>query len=254
MKVVILGSSGGDPGARQYVSSYLINDSIAIDAGCLGFHGSPDQQARVRHVFLTHSHSDHTTSLPIFIENVWTPSPECPCIYGSAETLGAIRRSIFNNEVWPDFVALSERMPPFLRLRVLEPEVSVDVEGLRVMPVCVDHTIPTYAYVVQDSSTAIIFGADSAPTTRLWEIARTIPVLKAVFLEASFPNRMKTVAEVSRHLTPDMFGREAAKIPAGVKVIAVHMKVRYRSETESELNGLGLPLLDIGQCEQEYMF
>ena len=55
MKVVILGSSGGDPGARQYVSSYLINDSIAIDAGCLGFHGSPDQQARVRHVFLTHS-------------------------------------------------------------------------------------------------------------------------------------------------------------------------------------------------------
>ena len=254
MKVVILGSSGGNSGSRQYVSSYLINDSVAIDAGCLGFHGSPEQQARVRHVFLTHSHSDHTTSLPIFIENVWTPSPDCPCIYGSAETLNAIRRSIFNNEVWPDFVALSEKMPPFLRLKVLEPEMSVDVEGLSVTPVYVEHTIPTFAYVVQDSVTAVIFGADSAPTTRLWEIAKTIPILKAVFLEASFPDRMRSVAEVSRHLTPEMFGREVAKMPADAKVIAVHMKVRYRSETESELNRLGLPLLEIGECEREYTF
>jgi ribonuclease BN (tRNA processing enzyme) len=254
MKVAILGFSGGNSGARQYVSSYLINDSVAIDAGCLGFHGSPEQQARVRHVFLTHSHSDHTTSLPIFIENVWTPSPDCPCIYGSAETLDAIRRSIFNDEVWPDFVALSERMPPFLRLQILEPELSVDVEGLRVTPVCVEHTIPTFAYVVQDTVTAVIFGADSSPTTRLWEIARTIPILKAVFLEASFPNRMRSVAEASRHLTPEMFGCEAAKMPPGAKVIAVHMKVRYRSEIEAELKMLGLPLLEIGECEREYIF
>ena len=253
MKVVILGSSDGDSGARQYVSSYLINDSVAIDAGCLGFHGSPEQQARVRNVFLTHSHSDHTTSLPIFIENVWTPSPDCPCIYGSAVTLDAIQRSIFNNEVWPDFVALSESMPPFLRLRALEPEESVEVEGLRVMPVRVEHTIPTFAYVVQDSVTAVIFGADSAPTTRLWEVARTIPVLKAVFLEASFPNRMRSIAEASLHLTPETFGCEAAKAPPGVRVIAVHMKVRYRAETEAELKSLGLPLLEIGECEREYI-
>jgi ribonuclease BN (tRNA processing enzyme) len=254
MKVVILGSSGSDPGARQYVSSYLINDSIAVDAGCLGFYGSPEQQARVEHVLLTHAHMDHTTSLPIFIENAWTPSPDCPCIYGSPQTLDSIQRSIFNNEVWPDFVALSETMPPFLRLKTLQPEVSVDIAGLTVTPVPVDHTIPTFAYVVQSGGTAVIFGADSAPTTRLWEVARATPGLRAVFLEASFPNRLSSLAQVSRHLTPELFGREAAKVPAGVRVIAVHMKVRYRSEIQCELNSLGLPFVEIGECEREYLF
>jgi hypothetical protein len=137
---------------------------------------------------------------------------------------------------------------------VLQNEVSVDVAGLNVTPVCVEHTIPTFAYVVQDGVTAVIFGADSAPTTRLWEIAKRTPALKAVFLEASFPNRMRNLAEVSRHLTPEMFGSEAAKMPAGVKLIAVHMKVRYRFEIEAELNRLGLPLLEIGECEREYVF
>jgi hypothetical protein len=51
-----------------------------------------------------------------------------------------------------------------------------------------------------------------------------------------------------------MFGREAAKLPPGVRVIAVHLKVRYRDQILSELEELGLPLLEIGECEREYVF
>ena len=36
MRVQILGMSTHDAARRQYVSSYLINGTIAIDAGCLG--------------------------------------------------------------------------------------------------------------------------------------------------------------------------------------------------------------------------
>src|SRR5262245_44604353 len=111
MKIVILGSSGQDIARRQYVSSYLINGSVAVDAGCLGFFGSPAEQDAVRHIFLTHAHADHIASLPIFLDNVWNPTPDCPTVYGSRETLDMIRRCILNNEVWPDFVALSEVMP-----------------------------------------------------------------------------------------------------------------------------------------------
>jgi mRNA degradation ribonuclease J1/J2 len=107
MNIIILGSSDQDAARRQYVSSYLINGSVAIDAGCLGFHGSPADQEAVRHLFLTHAHADHVTSLPIYLENVWTPGPDCPILYGSRETLDMVRRHIFNDEVWPDFVALS---------------------------------------------------------------------------------------------------------------------------------------------------
>ena len=100
----------------------------------------------------------------------------------------------------------------------------------------------------------MIFGGDSGPTDRLWEIARQTQGLRAVFLEACFPNSMTGLAEVSLHLTPQMFGREAAKLPAGIRVIAVHIKVRYREQVIQELHDLQLSNLEIGECEKEYCF
>ena len=254
MRVVILGSSGPDGVRRQYSSTYLINSNVAIDAGYLGLHGPPEGQQAVRHVFLTHAHADHIASLPLFLDNVWTSSDECPAVYGSAGTLATVRRCIFNDEVWPDLVAMSERMSPFLRLHSLEPEVPVSAAGLTITAVPVQHLVPTFAYVVQDDRSAVIFGADSGPTTRLWEVAQQVPGLRAIFLEATFPNRMRSLAEASCHLTPSMVRQEVLKAPPRVKVIAVHLKVRFFDEIKRELQELGLPHLEIGECEREYVF
>jgi ribonuclease BN (tRNA processing enzyme) len=254
MKVRILGSSVNDAARRQFVSSYLVNGTVAVDAGCLGFHGTPQEQEAVRHVFITHCHADHIGSLPIFIENAWTPSDSCPEVYGLRETLDAVQKHVFNDVIWPDFVALSTRMPPFLRLCTVQPEVPVEADGLRITPVPVNHVVPTLAYVVSDGRTAVIFAGDSGPTTRLWEVARQTAGLRAVFLEASFPNSLQGLADVSLHLTAKTFSQEFAKIPSGVKVVATHIKVRYRDEVISELNALALPNLEIGECEKEYEF
>jgi ribonuclease BN (tRNA processing enzyme) len=254
MRIKILGSSVRDTARRQFVSSYLINGTVAIDAGCLGLWGTPQEQEAVRHVFLTHSHIDHTASLPIFVENAWTPAETCPRIYGSAETLNDVQRHVFNNRIWPDFIALSRNMPPFLDVCPVKAEEPVNADGLRITPVLVNHVIPTFGYVVNDGSAAIIFGGDSGPTNRLWEIAHQTDGLRAVFLEACFPNSMTRLAEVSLHMTPEMVSREIAKMPAGVTVVAVHIKVRYRDEVIRELNALGIPNLVIGECEQEYDF
>ncbi len=254
MRVKLLGSSVQDTARRQYVSSYLINGTVAIDAGCLGLYGTPKDQEAIRHVFLTHSHADHTASLPIFVENVWTSAPNCPQVYGCPATLSAVQRHIFNDVMWPDFIALSKTNPPFLDLRPLDAEVSVEADGLQVTPVRVNHVVPTFGYVISDGKSAVIFGADSGPTERLWEIARQTPGLRAVFLEACFPNYLTSLAEVSLHMTPEMFGREVAKIPAGVKIVAVHIKVRYREEVIQELRNLQLPDLEIAECETEYEF
>jgi ribonuclease BN (tRNA processing enzyme) len=252
MKVQLLASSVQDPSRRQFVSSFLINRTVAIDAGCLGFHGSPHEQEAIRHVFLTHSHADHTASLPIFLENAWTPSRECPRVYGSPETLDSVQRHIFNDVVWPDFVALSKKMHPFLCLCPLQAEVPVEADGLRITPVRVNHVVPTFGYVVSDAESAVIIAGDSGPTDRLWEVAHQTDGLWAVFLEACFPNSMKSLAEVSLHLTPEMFCREVAKMPSGIRVVAVHIKVRYREQVIRELCALRLPNLEIGECEKEY--
>jgi ribonuclease BN (tRNA processing enzyme) len=254
MKVRLLGSSLQNAARRQYVSSYLINGTVAIDAGCLGFHGTPQEQEAIRHVFLTHSHTDHTASLPIFVENAWTPAGECAVIYGSPETLDAIQKHIFNEVMWPDFVALSRKMHPFLRLHTLRSEEPVEAAGLRILPVPMNHVVPTVGYVISDGRSSVVVAGDTGPTTRLWEVAYQTPNLRAVFLEACFPNSMTSLAEVSLHLTPEMFCREVAKMPSGITVVVVHIKVRYSKEVIRELHGLGLPNLEIGVCEDEYDF
>lgn len=254
MKIKLLGSSVQDTARRQYVSSYLINGTVAIDAGCLGFSGTPQQQEAINHLFLTHSHMDHVASLPIFVENAWTPAAGCPQVYGSRETIDALQEHIFNNVIWPDFVSMSQRMPPFLNVQYMKNEVPVDADGLRVTPVQVNHIVPTFGYVVTDGASAVIFGGDSGPTDRLWEVAHQTPNLRAVFLEACFPNSLTALAEASLHMTPEMFRREVCKMPSGVEILAVHIKVRYREQVIRELHALGLPNLAIGECEKGYEF
>ena len=252
MKVRLLASSVQDPSRRQFVTSCLINRAVAIDAGCVGFYGSPQEQEAIRHVFLTHSHADHTASLPMFVENTWSSSGTCPRIYGSRETLDSLQRHVFNDTIWPDLVALSKKMHPFLSLCPLQAEVPVEADGLKITPVRVNHLVPTFGYVVSDADGAVIIGGDSGPTDRLWEVAHQTDGLWAVFLEASFPNSMKSLAEAARHLTPEMFRREVEKMPSGVRVVAVHIKVRYREQVIRELRALRLPNLEIGECEKEY--
>jgi ribonuclease BN (tRNA processing enzyme) len=145
-------------------------------------------------------------------------------------------------------------MPPFLRVQPIENEVPVEADGLRMIPVRVNHLVPTFGYVVSDEKSAVIFGGDSGPTERLWEVAHRTPNLRAVFLEACFPNSLTPLAEASLHMTPEMFKREVCKMPRGVTVVAVHIKVRYRDEVIRELHSLGLPNLEIGECDKEYGF
>ena len=254
MKVRILGSAPHHSAVRQYVSSYLINGCVAIDASCLGMYGVPRDQAAVDHVFLTHSHADHCASLPIFVENRYGLAPQCPVIYGSRHTLDSLQKHVFNDVVWPDFIKLSAQIQPFLRLRALEAEKPVEAEGLCITPVEVNHVVPTFAYLVSDSQGTVIFAADSGPTDRLWDLARQLPSLRGVFLEASFPNALRALAEASLHLTPQMFAAEVAKLPRSTRVIAVHIKMAHRETVVGELSGLGIPTLEIGECETDYSF
>jgi hypothetical protein len=51
-----------------------------------------------------------------------------------------------------------------------------------------------------------------------------------------------------------MFAAEVGKLPRSTRVIAVHIKTAYRETVVQELSGLGLPTLEIGQCETDYIF
>jgi ribonuclease BN (tRNA processing enzyme) len=255
MRIRILPSAPGAPGGCQYLTSFLVDDVLAIDAGSLGLYGTPDDQARVRDVFLTHSHADHTGSLPVFVENAYEGREDCVVVHGHRTTLTSLRKDVFNDRVWPDFLAFPADAPAFLALSELEPERPVEACGLRVTPVATHHTVPTLGYVLEDArGAAVVIAGDTSATERLWQVARARPGLKAVFLEASFPDELEDFARQTGHLTPRAFAAELDKLGREVESVAVHIKQRSREQTVEQLLGLRRPGLAIGEGGREYVF
>jgi cAMP phosphodiesterase len=259
VKILLIPSSVSEIGhdIHQYLSSYLINDTIAVDAGSLGFFKSAQDQARIKHVLITHTHIDHIASLPSFVENAYEGTPDCVTVYGSEVVLDCLQRDVFNDRVWPDFIGLSRhamKHAPFLKLVTLEPGRPVVIEGLTFTPVPVDHLVPTLGFIVEDETAAVVIASDTGPTEEIWRRANALPHLKGVFLEACFPNAMDWLAKASKHHTPASWGAEVRKLQKPVPSVVVHIKARFREQVIQELNDLGLPTLQIGQFGTAYRF
>ena len=240
--------------ASPSLTTYLVNDSLAVDAGCLGWYGSWREQARVKHVLLSHSHLDHVASLPLFLENVHQAADEPVTVYASEAVLECLRRDLFNGRLWPDLVALSRSEAEFLRLVTIEDGRAFSVAGLRITPCAVDHVVPTLGFLLEDDAAAVLLVSDTGPTQAIWDLANRTPKLRAVFLEASFPDSMAWLGKVAKHLTPATFAQEARKLARPVPVIAIHIKPRYQAQIVAELHALGLPGLEIARYGQPYCF
>ncbi len=255
MKVVLVPSAINAGRAYHYLSSYVIDGVIAVDAGALGLYGPLAEQAKIHHVFLTHTHIDHLATLPIFLENVYGALPEGVCVHGSASVLDCLQRDLFNDRIWPDFIRISsQRTPPYLRTSLLEDGQTVEVEGLRVTPVAVTHVVPTFAFIIEGPTAATAIVTDTAATEAVWERCRRTPNLKTIFLEASFPNSSAFLAGLAKHLTADQFAEETRKIAAGTPVIAMHLKARWHDETAAQVLGHGLPNVHIAEPGKVYEF
>ena len=249
MKVYIVPSSVGGSSRHQILATYLINDTVAIDAGVLGLLSPLAAQRRVRHVFLSHSHLDHLATLPIFIDNVYVSGPECPSVWGNPQVLETLQQDIFNDRLWPDMIRLSAEESSFLRLETLLPEQPVEVDGLRITPIELKHVVPAFGFLVEELATgvAVMFVSDTGPTKRIWEIANQTPGLKGIFLEASFPNSMRWLADKAAHLTPELFQKELAKLNRPVPVHVIHVKLAFENQILDELHALQLPNLVLAE-------
>ena len=255
MKITLVPSSVlGSPEQHQFLSSAIVNDVLAIDAGCLGFYCSAQEQARIRHVLVSHTHMDHLASLPIFVENAYEGKADCVTVYGSADVLDCCQRDLFNNRIWPDFIALSQGDRPFLKMTPMEAGESIEIEGVKITAVELNHVVPTSGYIVSDGRASVAFVSDTGPTDEIWQRLNALPDLKAIFLEATFPNNMAWLADISKHLTPALFGHELKKLNRPVRTVVVHMKARFQPQVMAEIRALNLPHVEFGQFGTPYTF
>jgi ribonuclease BN (tRNA processing enzyme) len=245
MEFRILGSFGGDsPTCRM--TSFLIDGLVAVDAGATTRALDIDEQRAIRHVLITHTHIDHTASLPFLIENTFGANSEPLSIYCTKRVLAGVRKHLFNNDTWPDFSRIPNRLSPSIRFEVIEPEIPFfigDLPGgdLEVTAIPVNHLVPTTGLLMRQGPSSIIFTSDTGPTDRIWEVANHTNDLKAIITECSFPDRLQEVADVSLHLCPKTLAGELGKLERRVPVYIYHFKPPYVEELRKELETTELP-------------
>jgi cAMP phosphodiesterase len=251
-----LPSIAGRESQFQCLTSFLIDERVAVDGGSIGFALPPDKLSSVGDIVITHSHNDHIASLPIFVAEAFTTIERPINVYGTGEVIAALRECIFNDTVWPNFekIPLMDGSGPTIRFHVLEPRITMRIAGMNVTPVPVNHIVPTVGLIVEDDGVTAAFTSDTYVTDELWEFARAADNLKAVFVDVSFPNEMGQLAASSKHLTPQLLAGELNKLDRQAEIIAVHIKPTNRDTVIQQLESLGNPLVSVGRIDHEYVW
>jgi ribonuclease BN (tRNA processing enzyme) len=253
MNVEVLGGYGGEsPECRM--TCLLLNDRVALDAGSLSQALPIERQRLVQAIVLTHSHMDHTNSLPFFIENVFGKAESAIDVYASAATIYAIRKHLFNNDTWPDFTRIPNHLLPALRFHELSDEVPVTIHGVRFTPIRVEHLVPTHGFLIEQNGSALLWSSDTGPTERLWEIANQTANLQAVCVDTSFDNSLQTIADLSYHLTPASLATELRKLERKVPVLLHHLKPPCIEKIREDVRALANPDLDYLEQGRVYRF
>jgi cAMP phosphodiesterase len=254
LKVRLLPSAAGRDSQIQALTSFIINDRLAVDGGSIGFALKPAEMGSVRHVVVTHAHSDHTASLPIYIAEAYTVLDGPVMIYGLSEVIEALEEHVFNDHIWPDFrkIPLPGRQEPTIQFCPLAPRETVEIAGVNITPIPVNHVVPNVGLIVEDDHAAVVFSSDTYCTDEIWAVAKTYERLKTVFVDVSYPNELGWLAAASKHLTPELLAAELQKLDRDVEVYAVHIKPTNRNDVIRQLGELNMPKVGVGEINRLY--
>ena len=236
------------------MTSYLINDSLAIDAGSLAIGLTPEEQLKIRSIVITHAHLDHIISLPLMVTDLFEELREPINLYATPSDFEAIQRHLLTERVWIALETMKNPHTDLIAYRPIKSAESFFAEGLKITPIAVTHTVLTHGLLVEDDDSALLFTSDTGATDRIWQLAEECDKLRAVFIDLSFPNRLTDLARVSCHHSPATLLEELPKIKPGVPVFAVHLKAAHHHQVAGEIAALNHPRIQVAEVGREYEF
>jgi len=256
LRIQLLPSSfdpGGTANAAQRLTCFVIDERVTVDAGSIGIALSDNQRRTVRDVIVTHPHMDHIASLPIFVDDLFGELEQPIRIYATDEVIGLLKLDVFNDVVYPKFDELRNQHGSVMEYVPFGLHQPFKVAHLTITAVPVNHIVPTVGLLVSDGKATVAFSSDTAETDEFWELVNRADRLDALFIEASFPNSMRKLAEASKHLTPSMLQSELGKLSHnGLDILAVHLKAAYRDTVVRELSEIGIENLTVMETGTVY--
>ena len=216
MKLRVLGCSGGIGGRHLRTTSFLVDADILVDAGSGVGDLTLAELSQIDHIFVTHSHLDHVTSIPFLVDTVGGMR--------TRPTIEILRNHLFNWAIWPDFTEIPSSDAPFMRYQEIELGKPVILGGRTITPIPARHTVPAVGYHLDSGAASLVFTGDTGPNDALWQVVNRIANLKFLIIETAFSNKERQLAEMSRHLCPAMLGEELAKLERGAEIYITHLK------------------------------
>ena len=256
MQIHVVGCHGGET-PRHRASTFLVDGTLAIDAGSITRGLELADQAKIDACLVSHAHLDHVRDLALLADNRCQLGCAPLKVAGPKATLDALRKHFFNNVLWPDFT----RIPtagggPTLELVELELEKPTEIAGRVVRAVAVSHTIDCSGFVVETPTGSVAYSGDTGPTERFWEVLREVSNLRAMLVEVSFPDREAGLAKVSGHYTPASLALDLAKLGRAdaVPTLLYHIKPLHQREVESECARLRGLSLEVAKLDDDFDF
>ena len=238
MKLRVLGSAGAElPDFRP--PAFLLDDQLLLDAGTIGSVLSEEEQWKIHTIFITHSHLDHIRSIPALADNIIIKNQlHTVSVQSTVEVITALQNHLFNNIIWPDFTKIPSVENPVIKFTAIAPYQEYTVNEYRVTAIPVNHTVPTVGYLVKTGGKMLAYTGDTGPTEEIWTYCSGAD---ALIVEVSFPDSMKDLAHLTKHLTASMLVEELAKIDVLPKrILITHPKPQYYDHIQKEVEGLAI--------------
>ena len=232
MKLRVLGCSGG-VGNDLRTTSLLLDDDILIDAGSGVGELTLDEMRKIRHVFLTHSHLDHFSFLPLLVDSIFPSIRDPLIVHGQPVTLEALQKHVFNWTIWPDFAKLPTEDKPVMQYRTISPGDIVELEGGQekrtLEMISVNHIVPGVGYRVEGETGAFAFSGDTTTNDNFWNVLNGHDRLDLLLVEAAFANADIELSKRSGHYTADLLAEDLKKLKHQPDVYITHNKPGHES-------------------------
>ena len=250
MEVRILGAHNIEGQGTKH-TCFLIDGELAVDAGSLSSALTPEEQAKVSAVLITHSHFDHVRDIPTLgLCTLWEPG--CTSIYSQPATLQAVHDNLLNWDIYPDFTTGIDGGPPKFQFRPVKPNATIPVLDYEIKPIPVPHAVPCVGYIVKSASGACI-GYTGDMEGGLQAFLQDPLKPSVIFVDLTFPDRLGDLAKTTGHLTPAVLGEQLRSAVAAdiepPKIVAVHLSPYHQDELAAELSALSQEMglqLDLG--------
>ncbi|OGN90935.1 MAG: hypothetical protein A2Z70_01700 [Chloroflexi bacterium RBG_13_48_17] len=235
MKIRILGGHNIETKDTS-CTTILVDDMLAVDAGALTGNLSNKEQLNLKAVLLSHQHYDHIRDIPLLGMNFYLQEKTIE-IYTTRHVYEILTTQLLNEILYPDFTKRPEEKPA-LHFTTIEPSKTVQIAGYSVLPIQVNHAVPTVGYQITSSEGKKVFiTADTGPG--LEDCWRQIsPDL--LLIETTLVNKDEDFALKSGHLTPallqtelESFRRIKGYLP---QVVLVHINPLVEKDIKTEIS------------------